>query len=115
LAPTVLIVVWSGAVAGIVLNLGWRQAPSWVGVAVHVALGWVAVVALPQLVQHLGMIGTVLLVGGRLAYSVGALVYARRRPNPAPAVFGYQEVFTCWWWSASPPHFAATTLAVLAA
>ena len=115
LAPTVLGVVWSGAVAGIAVNLGWRQAPSWVGVAVYVALGWVAVVALPQLVEYLGMMGTVLLVGGGLAYSAGALVYARRRPDPAPAVFGYHEVFHLLVVGGVTAHFAAITLTVLAA
>jgi len=112
LAAVVLVVVWGGAVAGIALNLGWRQAPSWVGVAVYVALGWVAVVALPQLLQHLGVVGTLLLVGGGLAYSAGALVYARRRPNPAPAVFGYHEIFHLLVVAGVGLHFAAITLAV---
>ena len=79
LAVVVLGVVWSGAAVGVALQLGWRHAPGWVGVAVYVALGWVAVVALPQLVQHLGVAGTVLLLGGGLAYTAGAVVYARRR------------------------------------
>jgi hemolysin III len=114
LATVVLVVVWGGAVAGIALNLGWRQAPSWVGVAVYVALGWVAVVALPQLLQHLGVVGTLLLVGGGLAYSAGALVYARRRPNPAPAVFGYHEIFHLLVVAGVGLHFAAITLAVRA-
>jgi hemolysin III len=114
LAAVVLVVVWGGAVAGIALNLGWRQAPSWVGVAVYVALGWVAVVALPQLLQHLGVVGTLLLVGGGLAYSAGALVYARRRPNPAPAVFGYHEIFHLLVVAGVGLHFAAITLAVRA-
>jgi len=102
LAVGVLVVVWSGAAAEIALNLCWRQAPSWVGVAVYVALGWVAVVALPQLVEHLGVVGTVLLVGGGLAYSVGALVYARRRPNRPRRCSATTRSFTCWWWAASP-------------
>ena len=115
LAAVVLVVVWGGAVAGIALNLGWRQAPSWVGVAVYVAVGWVALVALPQLLQHLGVVGTLLLVGGGLAYSAGALVYARRRPNPVPVVFGYHEIFHLLVVAGIALHFAAITLAVLAA
>jgi hemolysin III len=115
LAAWVLIVVWSGAAAGIALNLAWRQAPSWVGVVVYVALGWVAVVALPQLLRHLGVVGTGLLVAGGLAYSAGALVYARRRPNPAPAVFGYHEIFHLLVVVGVALHFAAVTLAVRAA
>jgi hemolysin III len=112
LGTGVLVVVWAGAVAGIALNLGWRRAPGWVGVAVYVALGWVAVIVLPQLVRQLGVVGTLLLVGGGLAYSVGALVYARRRPNPAPAVFGYHEIFHLLVLAGIALHFAAITLAV---
>jgi hemolysin III len=102
LAAGVQVVVWSGAAAGIALRLVWRQAPSWVGVAVHVALGWVAVVALPQLVQHLGVAGTVLLGGGGLAYSAGALctpVVDPTRPRQCSAT---TRSSTCWWWVASP-------------
>jgi hemolysin III len=115
LAVVVLGVVWSGAVVGVALHLGWRHAPSWVGVVVYVALGWVAVVAVPQLIQHLGGAGTALLLGGGLAYTAGAVVYARRRPSPVPAVFGYHEVFHLLVVLGVAAHFAAVTLAVLAA
>jgi len=115
LAVSVLVVVWSGAALGIALNLGWRHAPSWVRVAVYVALGWLAVVALPQLVERLGVAGTALLLGGGLAYSAGAVVYARRWPDPAPAVFGYHEVFHLLVVGGVAAHFAAITLAVVAA
>jgi hemolysin III len=60
---------------------------------VYLALGWVAVVAMPQLFARVGLAGGLLLVAGGLAYSAGAAVYALRRPDPAPAVFGYHEVF----------------------
>ncbi len=115
LAVAVLAVVWSGAVAGIVLNLAWRDPPKWVAAFVYVALGWVAVVALPQLVSHLGVAGTLLIVGGGLVYSAGALVYALRRPNPAPATFGYHEIFHLLVIAGVAAHFAAISLAVLAA
>ena len=68
-----------------------------------------------QLLQHLGVVGTGLLVGGGLAYSAGALVYARRRPNPAPTVFGYREIFHLLVVVGVAAHLAAITLAVLAA
>jgi hemolysin III len=93
LAAAVLWVVWGGAVAGIVVKLAWPGAPRWLGVVVYLALGWVAVVAMPQLATELGIAGAGLLVAGGLAYSIGALVYARRRPDPVPAVFGYHEIF----------------------
>jgi hemolysin III len=93
LATVVLAVVWGGAAAGIVLELVWAKAPRWLGGTVYLALGWVAVVAMPQLFARLGITGGLLLVAGGLAYSAGAAVYALRRPDPAPATFGYHEVF----------------------
>jgi hemolysin III len=93
LATVVLAVVWGGALAGIVLELAWTTAPRWLGGTVYLALGWVAVVAMPQLFARLGMTGGLLLVAGGLVYSAGAAVYALRRPDPVPLVFGYHEVF----------------------
>jgi hemolysin III len=89
----VLAVVWSGAIAAIILKFAWVEAPKWLAAAIGLALGWVAVVALPQLAEHLPRAGFVLLVVGGLAYTAGAIVYARRRPDPVPAVFGYHELF----------------------
>jgi hemolysin III len=103
LATVVLAVVWGGAAAGIALELAWRTAPRWLGGTVYLALGWVAVVAMPELFARLGMAGGLLLVAGGLAYSAGAAIYALRRPDPAPAVFGYHEVFPCWSSPGSPP------------
>jgi hemolysin III len=93
LAAAVLWVVWGGAIAGIVVKLAWPSAPRWLGVVIYLALGWVAVVAMPQLATEIGLAGVGLLLVGGLAYSVGALIYARRRPDPIPAVFGYHEIF----------------------
>lgn len=89
----ILIVVWSGALAAILLKFLWVDAPKWVAAAVGLALGWVAVVALPQLEDRLQVSALTLLIAGGLLYSVGAVVYARRKPDPMPAVFGYHEVF----------------------
>jgi hemolysin III len=89
----VLTIVWSGALAAILLKFVWVAAPKWLAAAIGIALGWVAVVALPQRVEHLHPAAVTLLVLGGLAYTAGAVVYARRRPNPAPSVFGYHELF----------------------
>jgi hemolysin III len=91
--PTILTIVWAGAVAAIVLKFVWVAAPKWLAAAIGIALGWVAVVALPQLIAHLHPAAVILLVAGGLAYTAGAVVYARRRPDPIPAVFGYHELF----------------------
>ncbi len=93
-ARTVLLaVVWMGAIAGITLRQVWLDAPKWVIALPYVIVGWSALLVLPPLFHALGVTGFVLLVAGGLAYPAGALVYAAKRPNPAPGVFGYHEVF----------------------
>jgi hemolysin III len=93
LATVILAVVWSGALAGIVMKLVWIDAPKALVAILYLALGWVAVAAFPTMLDELGITGTVLVAVGGLLYTAGALVYAFQRPDPAPAVFGYHEVF----------------------
>jgi len=89
----ILLTVCIGAGAAIVLKFAWVDAPKWIAAALGIALGWVAVVALPQLAERLDPAAVALLGVGGLAYTAGAIVYARRRPDPVPAVFGYHELF----------------------
>jgi hemolysin III len=89
----VLSVVWGGALAGIALRQLWLDAPKWAVALPYVVVGWSAVVVVPQLVDALGGVGFALMLAGGIAYTAGALVYARKRPNPVPGVFGYHEVF----------------------
>ena len=90
---TVLTVVWSGAAAAMLLKLCWVGAPKLFSAVLGVLLGWVGVAALPQIVRHDGVAPVVLLAAGGLAYTAGAVVYAIRRPDPFPRVFGYHELF----------------------
>ncbi len=90
---TILLVVWTGAAAGVALRQFWLDAPKWAIAIPYVAVGWCAVIVLPQLWAGLGGTGFALLVAGGACYTAGAMVYARRRPDPAPRVFGYHEVF----------------------
>jgi hemolysin III len=113
LASVVLAVVWGGAAAGIVLELAWTKAPRWLGGMVYLALGWVAVVAMPQLFARLGLAGGLLIVAGGLVYSAGAVIYALRRPDPVPAVFGYHEVFHLLVIAGVAAHFLAISLYAL--
>ena len=113
LASVVLAVVWGGAVAGIVLELAWTGAPRWLGGAVYLALGWVAVVAMPQLFARLGVAGGLLIVAGGLLYTAGAAIYSLRRPDPVPAVFGYHEVFHLLVIAGVAAHFLAISLFAL--
>ncbi|HEY6030906.1 MAG TPA: hemolysin III family protein [Gaiellaceae bacterium] len=93
LQTTVLTIVWVGAGAAILLKLVWVRAPKWLSAVTGIALGWVGVAAMPQLAQTAGIAAVALLGAGGLAYTVGAVVYARRRPDPVPTVFGYHELF----------------------
>jgi len=93
LAVAILVAVWAGAGLGIAFNLLWRNAPTWLRSALYVALGWLAMAAIPQLAAGIGPLGLALLGLGGVLYTVGAVVYASRRPDPVPAVFGYHEVF----------------------
>jgi hemolysin III len=92
-ARWVLIVVWVGALLGVVLKTAWPQAPAWVGVPIYIALGWVAVFVIPAMLVGGGVTALVLLLVGGLLYTVGAIFYATRWPNPWPATFGYHEFF----------------------
>ena len=90
---TVLAVVWSGAAVATVAKMCWVRSPKWLSAAVGIALGWVGVVALPELIRNVGLFPILLLAAGGVAYTAGAVVYARRRPDPVPHVFGYHELF----------------------
>jgi hemolysin III len=93
LATVILVVAWAGALGGIVLKLVWIDAPKALVAVLYVMLGWVAVAAFPELLDGLGVTSTVLVAAGGLLYTAGAVVYALGRPNPAPTVFGYHEIF----------------------
>jgi hemolysin III len=90
---TVLSIVWAGALAATLAKFCWVHSPKWLSAVVGISLGWVGLAALPQLESTAGTAAVVLLLAGGLAYTAGALVYARRRPDPVPTVFGYHEVF----------------------
>lgn len=89
----ILAIVYVGAGAAVVLKFAWVDGPKWLAAALGIALGWTGVVVLPQLASRLDPAAVALLAAGGLAYTAGALVYAWRRPDPLPAVFGYHELF----------------------
>lgn len=92
-ATTLLSIVWIGAIAGVLLKMVWPHAPRWVSAPLYLALGWVAVVVLGDILHNGGVTALVLMIVGGVAYSVGAFFYALRRPNPWPTVFGHHEFF----------------------
>jgi hemolysin III len=89
----VLAIVWVGAAGAILLKFVWVGAPKWLAAVIGLALGWLGVALLPQLASRMNPAAIVLLLIGGIAYTAGAVIYARRRPDPAPAVFGYHELF----------------------
>ena len=109
----ILTIAWAGALIAILLKVIWVDAPKWVAAALGLALGWIAVVALPQLVERLQPTALTLLIAGGLLYSVGAVVYARRKPDPLPAVFGYHEVFHALTIAAAACQYVAIALFVV--
>jgi hemolysin III len=89
----ILVAVWVGALGGVILSVAWITAPRVLSAACYLALGWVSVIAMPQMIDKLDLAPLVLLGAGGVLYSLGALVYATKRPNPWPEVFGFHEVF----------------------
>jgi hemolysin III len=106
LATAILVVVWAGAIAGAIVEMVWIGHPKWVSALVYLSIGWVAVAAFPELWDALGPVGALLLAGGGLLYTAGAVVYATQRPDPNPAIFGYHEVFHAFVIAAAAIQFA---------
>lgn len=113
LAEAILIVLWAGALAGVLFKLLWLDAPKWLFAAVYVLLGLVTGAVFGQLPAAIGWLGVAGLAAGGLLYTAGAVVYASGRPDPAPATFGYHEVFHVLVLAAAALHYAVIAFAVL--
>jgi hemolysin III len=113
LGPALLAVVWTGALMAAALELRPTPAPRWVLVVLSIGLGWVALPALPAVLDELGWLATALIGLGGVLYTVGAVIYARRRPDPLPDVFGYHEVFHALTIAGAGAHYAVIALWVL--
>lgn len=113
LASTILIVLWLGALGGVVFKLLWIDAPKWLFASVYVILGLVTAAVLGELPAAIGWLGAAGLAGGGVLYMIGAVVYASGRPNPWPRVYGYHEVFHTLVLAAAAIHYAVIAFAVL--
>lgn len=109
-----LALIWGIALAGVAFRVFWLGAPRWLYTALYVVMGWVAMFWLVQFWTAGGPLVVALIVAGGLIYSYGALVYGRKRPNPAPAVFGYHEIFHACTIAAATAHYAAICVATFA-
>jgi hemolysin III len=113
-ASVLLIGIWGGAVAGAAMKLIWPHAPRWLGVPLYIGLGWAAVFVLPDLLRHGGVTALVLLIAGGVTYSVGAVFYALKWPNPWPTTFGHHEFFHACTLVAAVCHYIAVYFALFA-
>jgi len=112
----VLAIIWAGTAAGALARFiwrpAWRPAPRWLITSLFIALGWVAVLVLPQLLRGAGALVLALVLAGGILYSLGAVVYARKRPDPSPQWFGFHEVFHAMTILAYLTQYAAVSLVV---
>ena len=111
---TLLAIAWTGAAVGILITVLRLERWSRVGYTMYLALGWLAVVATPQLLRSLSSVEIALLVTGGLLYTVGAVVLACNRPDPRPAVFGYHEIWHTFVVGAGLCHFTLVLMLVRA-
>jgi len=109
----VLACVWGGAALGVVLNVSWIDAPKWVTAPVYLLVGWVGVLALPQVFTQLDLAAAVLIIVGGVLYTLGALAYATHWPDPFPTTFGFHEVFHVLVVAAAVTQFVAVSSIVL--
>jgi hemolysin III len=110
LGSALLIAVWAGAAAGIVVEMIWVEAPKWAAVIVYLAVGWIGALGFPAIVINAGLGAGALIAVGGILYTAGAVVYARQRPDPRPAVFGYHEIFHVLVVAAAIAHFTAVAI-----
>lgn len=108
-----LSVIWGCAGAGVVFRVLWTDAPRWLYTGLYIVMGWTALGWLPQFWRAGGAGVVILVLAGGVCYTLGALAYARRRPNPSPAWFGFHEVFHAGTALGAVCHAVAIGLAVI--
>lgn len=90
---TLLVLVWSAALGGLFFRVLWLSAPRWLYTVLYIVMGWAALGWLGAFYHAAGLPVVILIVAGGICYTLGAIVYARKRPDPSPAWFGYHEIF----------------------
>jgi hemolysin III len=115
LGTVILVLVWVAALAGVITKLFWIDAPRWVTAAMYIGLGWVAIIGFPPIIERIGWTPALLVAVGGVLYTIGAVVYARKRPDPVPSVFGYHEIFHLLVIAAAAVQFAAVAFWVMPA
>ncbi len=112
LRTAMLVLIWGGAIAGVGFKMLWLNAPRWLSTALYLAIGWVAVLFVPQLIGGTHPATWILILVGGVLYSVGAVVYGLKRPDPAPRWFGFHEIFHSLTIAAFVCHYVAVSFVV---
>ena len=111
-AQLLLILVWIGSISGLLMRIFWLNAPRWLYVPIYLALGWAALFYLPSFLANAGWLIVSLMFSGGLAYSVGALVYALKRPKLSVKYFGFHELFHVFTIAGYVCHYLAITFTI---
>lgn len=109
-ATIMLTLVWGGALLGVLFKIFWIGAPRWLYVPLYLLLGWAAVIYFPEFVDNASPAVIVLLVAGGVLYSIGALVYGFKWPDPSPKYFGFHEIFHAFTIAAFIVHYIGVSL-----
>jgi hemolysin III len=102
-----LVLIWSAAVGGLLFRLLWLSAPRWLYTVLYIVMGWTALCWLGAFYHAAGLTVLILILAGGICYTLGAIVYARKRPDPSPAWFGYHEIFHVGTIAGFVCHYAA--------
>ena len=113
-AKVLLVAVWGGAVTTAILRVAWVNAPRWLYVIAYIALGWAALAYLPEFLRTGGVLIFILVLLGGILYSLGAIIYATKRPNISPRWFGFHELFHSFTAAAFLAHLIAAIFVVFA-
>ena len=109
----ILTVVWLGALVGIVTRFAWLDAPTWFVAIPYIAVGWAGILVIDDIFVSGGVAGFVLILGGGFLYTLGAIVFAVKRPNPSPKWFGFHEVFHLFVIGGASMHYVAVAFVAL--
>ncbi|MCL3817911.1 PAQR family membrane homeostasis protein TrhA [Aeromicrobium wangtongii] len=109
-ATIMLTLVWSGALLGVAFKIFWIGAPRWLYVPLYLVLGWAAVLYFPEFVENSSTTVMVMLVGGGVLYTLGAIVYGFKWPDPSPTYFGFHEIFHAFTIAAFIVHYIGVSL-----
>ena len=102
---TLLFIIWSIALAGILIKIFWIQAPRWLSTIIYVLMGWMAIVVIFPLIEVLQLQAMVWLLIGGVFFTTGAIIYALKKPDPYPGILGFHEIFHLFVLAGSFSHF----------